>query len=1796
MATFKELVALQEAINAGKAAGATEQAAFKAASNAYNQGNLEAYVSTLPNTNPTTSPTVQRLPGNSYVNNGKVVVIGSPEDLAIRHGYRGPTTPGSQRLSQNNPYNSPTPGSGFNELNRANEYREKQQRQNEEEYQSILAQINNLEANAGYITTPEQAAEHEAQRKAAIERANELAQILNKPAQGYDARDRADKNFSGDLKVMGADYSNALFTGVDAYNQSRAYTMGMDEIRAAEAAGIDWQEQFAADKAAYNSEEAQNKRNERYAKSDAMRAEGEAQRAAAREGATGFEQVLFDLGSGATQLAADAVLATINPALATTSMAARTFGGSAAEARQSGADLAEQVLYGSANALVAVGLGKALDGVAGIYGKGWGDDLSKALINKISNTPKGRAIAQFVSRVGGEFGEELTEGAVNPVLKAIYDEGEALRQIYSSPEAWAEALTENVYSGLIGAALSAGTQPVAAIKGDYSNLLPGRELDTSDTPAVSQPATSVEPTTTNVQPQLATQIVNTLLSSGRINNTDAAAIASNPIALQAFSNITGTAINPAGKTANEVRTEIQKAAQDFAYRHKQATNVVADSKVALTEQSVVDSARDAAVAGAVTPRSQASYIRGALQNGTTAVEAKTIYDNPVLRQLWEAASGRTLPESRNKAIDAIMTSRQITDASILPVLRALEARLNAEASANATETPQNAQAVSGDIHTPPTPTNASTGDSGVLNNGSQQSGVDMLVEIATGNKNTAPDGAESTAVNTDPTQQPPANVNPSTVTGNGQTTAESTMGVGPERERGGSANIRSNLNVEPALRASFEAKPEMYTQLTNAQVLDRANAILGKGFTEAYNEVRAAVTNAKGGMKLSPEYAVAAQEIANELVGLGRLSEARSLQADVIAEFTAAGQFSQIGRLIRQTDPTAKAMAIERMVDKLNANLTRSQKAKNIKAGRGDKYGNITLSKDLLNRFAAAPDDAVRDAVLDEITSSIASQIPPTFRERFTAFRYLNMLGNFKTQGRNISGNALASVAAVVKRRIQAGIELGVALNSESGYERNTSFIVPPALYKQSSADFDNVAIEAMGEDKYSDVGAIANKAIQDKRKILPGPLEAYRRATNKTMEIGDRIFLRFNYADALSGWLNAHGIKDIAEASPEQLAAARSFAIKEAQQATFRDDNKVTEAINKFGRGKDTPQVVRAISEGILPFRKTPANVAVRAVEYSPLGFLKAGYDAAKMKNGATTPADVINDVAKSATGTALAVAGYLLAAAGLARGTEEDDKLADFQENQGKMDYSIKLGDEYVSLSQFAPMAVPFFMGVKLQEIIESQEGAFSLDTMGKLLGAISDPMLEMSMLGGVNDAFSNLSSFSGDADALPQFVANSIMNYLTQGLTNSLVGQFEQASEKNRQTIYTEKATELDKMLGNAQYKVGQTLAKIPTIDYHQQDYVDAWGRTQSAGTSIERYINAFLNPTYTSADRSTAVDAELERLYSDNKGVEDFPEVFPKKRGRSATYGDNKVMTADEYLQFSKESGQRKLELVSEFMDSAEYDNLSDMQRAEVISKLYAFADDRALKKVKENNNENSATDWDDEAALPDLAYYLGAKTAYTDAADKDNATPNYAAVDAVLADIENMDRATRDMLDEQSGFKNLRFASEVYGMSAEQAMGIKKQVEVEQEKALGDMDSGVADAVAISKVFDEYTDEQKIAALEVLNLPYADTGTRSSIARRFEAAQLEGIGFNDWAKLEALIDSTKTSNNPSKAVIKAAAKELGFDGNTIYRVYASDSKDEDLVAQENDYFHKDYVKPEEVDMLDYLAGLTLPTKE
>ena len=161
------------------------------------------------------------------------------------------------------------------------------------------------------------------------------------------------------------------------------------------------------------------------------------------------------------------------------------------------------------------------------------------------------------------------------------------------------------------------------------------------------------------------------------------------------------------------------------------------------------------------------------------------------------------------------------------------------------------------------------------------------------------------------------------------------------------------------------------------------------------------------------------------------------------------------------------------------------------------------------------------------------------------------------------------------------------------------------------------------------------------------------------------------------------------------------------------------------------------------MPFRKTPANVLIRAEEYSPLGVINSVYYSVKAMQKGTdvTATQVINSWAKSLTGTGLFALGMLLQSVGcLAGGADDDESKDKFDSMNGWQNYAIVLPDgTNLTIDFLTPTAMPMLMGAELSQLMA--DDGFELKDLESALTSITEPMVQMSMLQGINDTLDNL-----------------------------------------------------------------------------------------------------------------------------------------------------------------------------------------------------------------------------------------------------------------------------------------------------------------------------------------------------------------------------------------------------------------------------------------------------------------------
>ena len=680
---------------------------------------------------------------------------------------------------------------------------------------------------------------------------------------------------------------------------------------------------------------------------------------------------------------------------------------------------------------------------------------------------------------------------------------------------------------------------------------------------------------------------------------------------------------------------------------------------------------------------------------------------------------------------------------------------------------------------------------------------------------------------------------------------------------------------------------------------------------------------------------------------------------------TNAGQALQAQRMLKKLTPEWRLQAIQRSVSTINENLRNKA---------GSKYNqdaeNIRLDDALVTEYLQADSDAARDEVVGKMQKQIASQIPSTLGERWNDMRYLNMLGNFKTQVRNITGNVGAQGLREIKNKVAWAGEGLTYLLSGKKFDRTKAFFVNESLMDAAYKTFDQYADVAMGDAKFRDTGNTGNdflKGVEEARqgqvwtnadgkvmntkvgKVAGKVLQGYHNVTDFAMnEFGDKPFSKFAFARSLAGWLKVHNITAeqwnsdtwLAEGNNRELAdRGIQYAIKEAQESTFRETNAVSKWVAGIGRGKNTPWAVRVASEGTIPFRKTPANVLVQIERFTPLGVINTIAEGVKVKNGEATGADVINAAAEALTGTGLMWLGFGLAKAGILRGKKDDPQ----DELEGHQSYALELADKMLSytIDWFASTSVPLLIGAQIYEL--SGKDNIEAKDFGDALLSIADPLIETSMLSSVNDTLSQLRY--SDAN-MGQILVTMAANYVMQGLTSTLMGQIERTFEKTRQQTYLDPDSSTPIWM---QSLLGKMSQKVPGWDYQQADYIDQWGRTEDNGSLGKRAFNNFLNPGYSSKINVTDVDTEIRRL-EQQTGEDYTPSTVPKYVNVKNADGEaEKVyLDAEQYNAYRTTKGQTDFALRQAFLENETYQGLPANVQGKIQRYCEKYADELGKK--------------------------------------------------------------------------------------------------------------------------------------------------------------------------------------------------------------------------------------------------------
>lgn len=871
----------------------------------------------------------------------------------------------------------------------------------------------------------------------------------------------------------------------------------------------------------------------------------------------------------------------------------------------------------------------------------------------------------------------------------------------------------------------------------------------------------------------------------------------------------------------------------------------------------------------------------------------------------------------------------------------------------------------------------------------------------------------------------------------------------------------------PALEQNIVNGLFSYNSRTDKAAMDSAiKTVSDKGFNGALDQWDDVVSGRRSATK---DDMVLAEMLYSTAAQTGNTGLAMELLAEIAAEGTRAGQTSQAIRLLKRITPDGKLYYIRKAVDNIQKDLDES---------RGNKAPQLKIDEELASRLLTAQNEADANAAMDAIYDDVANQLPKTFGDRLNAWRYFAMLGNPRTHIRNVVGNIVYQIPTRVSNKISATLQRAFVPEEQ----RTRSVTRNRAAKRFAKSDYKEMKNVLAGNAYTSEMSE-----IQRRKKLFPGIIQKPMDFFNNALDAEDMIFKRTTYINSMADFLTARGA-DVNNIDPDVLEQARTHAIEDAKRATFQDASALADAIGKI---ENKNKATKLVIGGLLPFKRTPINIAKRGFELSPLGLIKGlTVDLNKVRNGTMTATDAIDHISQGLTGTSLAILGYFLASNGLLSASEpENDKERNFEAAQGSQEYAINIGPYSYTIDWAAPAALPMFVGAEFYNALtakyDDEEQAFKQAT--DALSRLFEPMINMTMLSGISSTIQ--SATYSQTNPLFAIAGNIAQNYAGQ-VVPTLFGQIARTIDDTRRTTYADKDSWVPDSI---QTFLQRQANKIPGLSQNQPAYTDVWGRPDTTENGWLRAFENFLSPGYIGNRNSSDAENALRELYNTTGDTA----VLPSKPQKTYTIdGVEHNLTADQWLRLSNAKGQTALSAITALTQSGAYQSMSDQEKVNAVKDVYDYASAVAANQVYQKELEGTIKTVHDSGIDPGLYY------AYKEMEDTLNeSVEGYEARDQVF----NTIRSDSSLTEEQKN--QLYHTLLIQGTS-------DSQWEKYQE---------ISDTVTAEEYVDAMIQSQAIKA-------YGDTleeGRATAEATEF-SYYLDAKGYDD-AKRSALEDTFKFYN-------------------------------------------------------------------
>jgi len=584
------------------------------------------------------------------------------------------------------------------------------------------------------------------------------------------------------------------------------------------------------------------------------------------------------------------------------------------------------------------------------------------------------------------------------------------------------------------------------------------------------------------------------------------------------------------------------------------------------------------------------------------------------------------------------------------------------------------------------------------------------------------------------------------------------------------------------------------------------------------------------------------------------------------------------------------------------------------------------------------------------LASLMASLKESTFTDKLVTLWKAGLLTSPMTHIRNIGSNTVFGVLEAIKDIPAVVIDKAAAAFTG---KRTLSLVgladqvagLPKGFgmaqeYLKYGSSLDNYGkAELIRQTNFSDspLGKFADKYSKTVFRILgaedavfKGRIEAVSlKSQAKTVAINEG--LKGKAADARINELMANPTKEMTAIAKEDAALG-----------TFNNENVLSVIINRARNAARSNPAAQIIMESAMPFVRTPTNVALRTLDYSPVGVIKGLYELAigKQRAGAM-------DLGRGITGSMIMGLGAILAQKGMLTGTYPTG-------GEQKKEFKAKalrggdlvINGHAVNLMGFSPLGNLLQTGAAFYENIK--EDGIS-EGIGASIGEYAKGLTEMTFLAGLSNV---LSAVTEPQRGFKQYVASAI-----SGMVPTVIAQLVEVGDAYQRT--TEGYT-------------GRLQSRLPGMRQTLDPRFDMFGQplktsqeTLAEGNQFKIIHKAFLrmlDPVQTRKLPTNDLLTEYDRLVAE--GFEAYPSTPSENAQTTITFEDGSKKKIEwkyddeSYNVFQEITGRLMADGQRELMGSDYYRALDDKDKAKKLKDVYDAARDTAkmlvLPLVFENN--------------------------------------------------------------------------------------------------------------------------------------------------------------------------------------------------------------------------------------------------